>query len=269
MKNTLFLLSLLIISFPFTLPAEEAVLTGDTTRQFQWRKIDTKAFHDGEVLEYSLSFGVISIGNTRLELGKRETLNGRECYHVKFQVWTNSFADKVYKMRNTEEAWMDTESLCTHRYTKTINEKDMHWIKNVDFDHVNGTFTYTERNVSNPNEHRTVEGNVPPYISDELTALYYVRTQPLEVGKEYIVDTQSEDKMNRTKYVVLKKEKVKVKCGTFDCFKLEPLIFDTAKGDLKRQKLWLWITVDTRRLLVLMKSKLVIGSITTELEKMP
>jgi hypothetical protein len=65
---------------------------------------------------------------------------------------------------------------------------------------------------------------------------------------------------------VIGKEKVTVPAGTFDCFVIEPIM--EAGGLFKNSgKLTIWITDDNRRIPVLMKSKIPVGSIDAVLQE--
>ncbi|MBW2193775.1 MAG: DUF3108 domain-containing protein, partial [Deltaproteobacteria bacterium] len=66
---------------------------------------------------------------------------------------------------------------------------------------------------------------------------------------------------------VIKKEKIKVPGGTYNTYVLEPElehiggVFEKSKN----AKIRLWVTADERRILVKVKSKVVVGSFTGEL----
>ena len=61
---------------------------------------------------------------------------------------------------------------------------------------------------------------------------------------------------------VVKKERVSVDAGTFNCILVQtPIGPFSNKSDLN-----IWLTDDARRIPVLMKSKIIIGSVRAELE---
>jgi len=60
---------------------------------------------------------------------------------------------------------------------------------------------------------------------------------------------------------VLGRERVKVPAGEFDCVAIEPML--NAGGIFKNKgRLVIWITDDARRMPVLMRSKVTIGSVS-------
>ncbi len=63
---------------------------------------------------------------------------------------------------------------------------------------------------------------------------------------------------------MLEKETISVTAGTFECYVVEPLL--KSVGVFKHEgQLKVWLTVDRLRLPVLMKSKVLVGSIAAEL----
>jgi hypothetical protein len=107
---------------------------------------------------------------------------------------------------------------------------------------------------------------VPPFVQDVLSALYYVRTLNLVVGKSIFIDNHAEKKIYPLEVKVYKKEKVEVPAGKFNCWKVEPFLKST--GIFRQEgRLIVWLTDDSRKLPVLMKSKVTIGSISVRLQE--
>jgi hypothetical protein len=78
------------------------------------------------------------------------------------------------------------------------------------------------------------------------------------------VDNHTDKKNYPLEVKVLKKERVEVDAGTFDCLVVQPIL--QAAGVFEQKgTLTVWLTDDQKKMPVLMKSKVVIGSITTEL----
>ena len=93
-----------------------------------------------------------------------------------------------------------------------------------------------------------------------------MRTQPLEEGKSIYVDNFTDGKQYSLEVRVLRREKISVTAGTFDCIVVEPLL--QTVGVFKHEgKLTVWLTDDRLRMPVLMKSKILVGSVSAELTK--
>ena len=85
-----------------------------------------------------------------------------------------------------------------------------------------------------------------------------------EIGKSYMIDNFIDGKLFTTEVKVVKKETIDVEAGTFDCIVVEPLL--TSAGVFKHEgSLKVWLTDDRLKMPVMMKSKVLVGSITAEL----
>ncbi len=99
---------------------------------------------------------------------------------------------------------------------------------------------------------------------DPLSSFYYVRTLPLEVGKSVYVDVFDNKKLYKAEVQVLKREVVETPAGTFNTILIKPIIKSEGifhkKGDL-----YIWLTDDSKRIPVLLKTKVSIGSVKATL----
>jgi hypothetical protein len=108
-------------------------------------------------------------------------------------------------------------------------------------------------------------GEIPPYVQDPLSALYYVRAMDLEVGKEYELAANSGGKNWTMKVIVKAAENVDLPQGTFHCLRLEPVL--TGEGIFKSKgKLEVWVTDDERKIPVRMQSEVAVGSFTVDMK---
>jgi hypothetical protein len=107
---------------------------------------------------------------------------------------------------------------------------------------------------------------VPRYVQDILSSFYYVRTLPMEIGSYFDIDNLSDKTVYPLRILIHKKEKIKVPAGEFKCIQVEPVIrgegIFNQKGRLK-----IWLTDDERKIPVLMKSEVFIGSVDAKLVK--
>jgi hypothetical protein len=114
------------------------------------------------------------------------------------------------------------------------------------------------------NEEAAEEKTIAPFSEDLISCFYYFRLLPMQVGKTYAIPTQSSGKNYQLYVRVLDREKVTVPAGTFDCFRLKPIVKEDTvfrnKGEID-----LWVTTDQRRMPVKVESGIVIGSIDIDL----
>lgn len=217
------------------------------------RYVDNLAFGVGEFLKFDLNYGFINAGTATLEVSELVDHNGRPAYRLVSTANSNKFFSSFYPVRDRAESILDAVGLFSWRFDKDLREGRYRSHREYDFDQVNHKVFY---------EADTIE--IVPYCQDALSTLYFVRTQPLEVGKSILVDNFTDGKKYPLEIKVHRRESIKTAAGTFNCLVVEPIM--RATGIFKHEgKLTVWLTDDRLRLPVLMKSKVVVGAITAEL----
>ena len=224
---------------------------GDTLKTE--REVPNLSFGVGERLKFKVRWGPIKAGNATMEIPEIIEYNGRKCFRIVSIAESSKFFSAFFKVRDRVESITDVEGLYSLHFEKHIREGKFQADKSVDFDQQNH-LALTDKD--------TIP--VPPFVQDVLSALYYVRTQSLEIGKSIFVDNHTDKKNYPLEVKVLKKERVEVDAGTFDCVVVQPIL--QAAGVFEQKgTLTVWLTDDQKKMPVLMKSKVMIGSITTEL----
>jgi hypothetical protein len=104
-------------------------------------------------------------------------------------------------------------------------------------------------------------------VQDALSSFYYTRFQPLPLGGSLLFDYHASRKSAPLLVRVLGRDRIETPLGRFNCVAIEPVL--NAGGVFKNTgRLVIWITDDERRMPVLMKSKVTIGSISVVLVDM-
>jgi len=217
------------------------------------RSVDNIAFGVGEWLHFDIGYGFINAGTATMEVKEIVEYNGRPAYQLVSTARSNKFFSSFFPVRDRVESIIDAIGLFSWRFEKNLREGNYRSHRQYAFDQINNYTVY---------KGDTME--VAPYVQDALSILYYIRTQPLEVGKSIFVDNFTDGKNYPLEVRVLEKERIETKAGEFECLVLEPLM--RSSGIFKHEgRLTVWLTDDRLRLPVQMKSKVVVGSITAEL----
>ena len=216
---------------------------------------DVLPFGVGERLEFSIDYGIINAGHATMTVERLRRIAGQECLDIRTEAKSNGFFSKIYKVWDRAQTFMDRETLLPWRFEKHLREGSYRKDLVIKFDR-HGHYARYENDD---------EVMVHPHTQDELSAFYYVRMLPLEVGQDVFIDNHTNRKNYPLKVIVHGRETVKVDAGTFDCLVIEPVIQEggifTAKGTLT-----IWVTDDERRIPVKMRTKIVVGSITASLK---
>jgi len=219
------------------------------------RVVTNRAFGVGERFEFSVGYGMINAGTAVMEIPDMVKLDGRKCFHIVSTAQSNKFFSVFFKVDDKVESFMDMYGLYSLRYDKHIREGKFKTDMSMTFDqdkHL--ALYYGGRDTF----------QVPDYVQDVLSAFYFIRTQDLQVGKSILIDNHTDKKTYPLEVKVLRKEKVKVPAGVFDCVVVEPMLKTPGIFEQKGS-LTVWLTDDEVKMPVLMKSKVIIGSISTEL----
>lgn len=118
------------------------------------------------------------------------------------------------------------------------------------FDRSKGIMTWTSRDPNNPSaEPRHAVADFTGQLQDLLSAIYFIRTQPLEVGKTFDVFIGDGGRVYTIPVKVIEKKRMKTVLGRVDVLHVQPELFghdrliDDEKGEFS-----IWITDDARHI---------------------
>ena len=211
-------------------------------------------FKVGELLTYTLQFNVIKMGRGYLSVESIDHTSGVPSYHVKFQANTRKFADRIFRVRDQIDIWLNKTDLTTLKIIKQINEGKYHrdYYTSIDY---NNSIAITNKD--------TIKINGA--VRDPYSLLYYFRTIPLEIGKILDFTTFDNKKLTAFQIIVDGKETVETPAGTFPCIIVKP--FREGKTLLKNEgDMKIWFSDDELRLPVQIQIKLKFGSMLLQLK---
>jgi len=201
----------------------------------------------GERLDYDVKFSAVKVGSGYMEAVGYEPVRGVNALHVKFTVRGGTF---FYRVNDVLESWIDTARFVSLRHNQELSEGSRDRTRRFEF--------FPERSTLSQDGKPEEPGVAEPL--DEATFLYFVRRVPLEVGRTYEFTRYFRPDRNPVRLVVLRRERIKVPAGTFNTIVIQPII--KAKGLFSEGgKAQVWLTDDSARVLVQMKSSLPIGSL--------
>ncbi len=250
---TLSAVVVLMSAAPESTPALEAYADGAL------RYMPNTAFGYGEKLTFNLGYKFITAGQAVMEIGEKPaTISGRPCYDVKFNVRTTNSFDKVFKVRDRYQTYLDVDGIFPWRFEQQVREGDYSrdFAANID---------------QRSNVAKTTEGSfkVQPFVHDILSAFYYTRAidvRSMKKGQSFSLKNFYGKKTYDLRVKILGRERVTVDAGTFDCVVVEPMV---AEGGLFKSegRILVYMTDDDRKIPVKVSAKVVIGSIDGTLTK--
>ena len=189
-----------------------------------------------------------------------ETLNDIQSYHFRMTAKTYPFVDFFCKVRDRIDGYTDlgmTHSILYKKRNQGKTKRDVIVHFNWDKQEVNySNFGRKRKSVL-----------ILPSSFDPLSVFYAFRRYALQDSTEIGVPVTDGKKCVMGKAKVIKRETVAVARGTYDTYLVEPElkhiggVFEKSRD----AKLQIWVTADSRKMPVRIKSKVVVGSFVAEL----
>jgi hypothetical protein len=240
-----------------TRSAERSSAT-DTSGNFRFRTVDNDAFGTGEKLVFDVNYGFITAGEAVLEIPAYDTVAGRRCFRVEFRVNSLPSFSWIYRVADRYVTFIDEQTISPWRFEQHVREGSYSRDFFAEFDQRHNTATTPEG-----------EYAVPPYVHDILSAFYYARTfdySSMRPGDRLRLYNFYKDTTNELAVKFLGRQELEVTAGTFRTIVIEPLV---KEGGLFKSegRIVIWLTDDERKMPVRVNTKVIIGSIDTELRE--
>ncbi len=219
-------------------------------------------FSTGERLEYAVTVARVRLGRAMLSVEAEEEIRGVPTYRLALEVEIKA---PFLRFSDREVSWLATEPFRSIVFERRREEGSKHDYRRYLFDH--GALRY-DSEVWDPTSQQFTrvpggdsEGTIPAGAIDEISALFVLRTLSLEPGAVHTMDTYLDGGEEAIVFRVIGRERVKVPEGRFDVVVVEPDI--PALGPFQAEKeARIYITDDTRRLIVKITTRTKVGLLT-------
>jgi hypothetical protein len=212
-----------------------------------------------QTLVYDVDWRVFPAGTATFHLksdGAREhisaTATSLGTFHLLFPVddQYNSVFDRV--------------TGCSYEYRQQVQEGHRRVKRRMTLDYSKGQQELSEDNLVSGTS-KAKNSPIPPCVTDVLSGMFYVATQPLEVGHDLRFPLADSGRVVAVTVKVEAKEKVKTPAGNFSTIRVQPT---AAAGVVKnRGTISIWYSDDARHLPVQVRAHLFWGTITMRLTK--
>lgn len=221
------------------------------------------SYKTGELINYSIHYGVITGGVASLELIS-ELVNGKEIWHSKLIAKTTGVADAVYKVLDVYESFIDPATQLPVKSIRNISEGRYKKYNVVQFDHKtradSAILTSDLTGI-----HVTQKG-----IHDILSCFYYFRNSILPVGSNLkegeliTIMTWFTDELYPIRLRYIGTEVVKTKAGKIKCLKFNP-VTETGRLFKTEEDVSFWFSADKNYLPVKVRFDIFVGAFTVEM----
>jgi hypothetical protein len=217
-------------------------------------------FLPGEKASYQVRWSFVVGGQVDIAVEKNRRFNDLDAWHFSLAAKTYPYVDLFYKVRERIDSYTDKGINHSLFYSKVEKGKNRRDIK-VSFDWQTNEAIYQNFD-EKPRTVKIEEGTFDP-----LSVYFFLRTRdigrissmtrPVTDGKTLVLGTAK----------ILRRESIAVPAGHFDTYVVEPDM-KKVQGVFEKSKnarLLVWLTADSRHLMVRAESKVVVGSIVAEL----
>lgn len=221
---------------------------------------DRPPFLPGERLTYALRWGSVPAGTVVLEVLPAETICGVKAHHFAMTANSNSFVDAFYPVRNRFDGYADLDMKRSLLYRAHQREGRHRREECVVFDWSVSMVQY--ENFGKKRKPLSIQ----PETFDPLSVFYAFRRQPLQRGLSLHAGVTDGKKWVLGTALVLDRQRVRVPCGEFDAFVVEPDLRDVG-GVFKKSddvSMKIWVTADEYRIPVRVVSRIVLGEFVAE-----
>lgn len=214
-----------------------------------------EAFKPGEFLCFSIDYGFVNAGWAEMEVVSIVEYKGRLAYNLQTRAGTNKTFSVIFPVEDRVVSLLDMEEFYSLRHEKHLREGNYS---------ADRWFTFDQE------KHRAISKNYNietyPRVLDVLGAFYFVRTLEMEPGDTFYLPNHTDGKNYPLRVAVHRREEVTVPAGTFKTIVVEPIL--SAPGIFEHKgNVFVWLTDDKKKMPVLMKTKIVIGSIDASLRE--
>ena len=217
-----------------------------------------RPFATGERLTYAITFLGMRAGTAVMEVQDTTPIEDHPALKLVTTAKSSSTVTKFYPVDNRVESIVDAESLLpvhlmfTRREGKKKNDFD------VTFHRAEGTVLSIKDGVS-----ETLP--IPPGTHDLISCLYYIRSLPsIQLGSSVMLTLHHDKKNYRVEVRTEGVEKVQGLRGEVEAIRL--LVIMPFQGlFLNEGNIRVWLTNDAHRVPLMMKAKIIIGSVVARL----
>jgi len=224
----------------------------------------TAPFASGETTDYDISWRVFGAGRAKMSVV--EVPGNPQKWKATVEANSTAFVSKLYQVADIFRSTFQADSYCSEQLIKDIHEGKRNRDIRIDFNSERKIASIREMDLTANRQVRAQENPIPACAFDVVSALYYVRTLKLEVGKPFQVPLNDGGHTLLIDVEVQAKEEIKTPAGVFKTIRIEPLVFG---GTLfkKSGRMQIWLTDDAAHRMIQLKARLFIGNITATAAK--
>lgn len=259
------------------------LISGQTATSSVPSVVRTRSFEHGEELVYvaELSRSLlrkIDVAEFRFTShkeniptkGERDTTKADYELKLTGDVTSRGFFTRLFNLHFREriESIVDPASFTVQKTRRLDEHGKRTRISEAVYDHAKGIVSWTERDPNNPDSSpRVVSTPFIGRVQDVLSAIYYLRTQPLQVGKSFEVTISNSGRVYQVPVRVVEKRRLTTVLGRVETFQVDPLVFGEDRLIRGEGQFSIWLVNDSKRIPAKARIKTEYGTFDITLKK--
>ena len=200
---------------------------------------------------YTLAGAYVGAGEV-VFINQLEQFQRKPVWHITSAGRTFNSYDWFYKVRDTYETYIDTQTMLPVKFVRNVNEAGKHIYNSVLFNHTQGNAVSTNGVFK-----------ITSCVQDVLSVIYNARNidfNQYKPGQKIPVNLFLDDEEHPVYVRYLGKEILTTRYGKYKTIKFRPLLIEGTifKGG---EKMEVWVTDDANKLPVLVNTPILVGSI--------
>jgi hypothetical protein len=234
----------------------------------------------GEKLMYSIDwdppwylffFPHMQAGNAELFIEGKDKFKGRDVLRIRFKIYSSGLLSRLSGMEISDDFIFlsDPETLCTLKVSKKIREGKRK--RQLDVEYLPATrqlhITEYDESVEPPTLKRDiVKDDIPACVRDPFSALYYLRSFPLDDDSEMTSAIGNDDVVKEVRTRVEKLEALDTTAGKIPAWRIQT---EALMGALfkKGGEFKIWLTADDRQVPLQFEAKVPLGRVMGKLQE--
>jgi len=221
-------------------------------------------FAPGEKLTYSITWSAFEAGEVTATL-QRTANDPHDDYEAVTTARSHGFVSLLYNLNDEFRSRFNPDTSCSAGISKQVVEGRRHKRTEITFDSTRKLAILDEHNLAKPSEPpKHTEEAIPACVQDVVSAFYYLRNEPMQVGDHIHVPINDGSKTTEVIVEVQAREEIDTPLGRRAAFRVEPTVF----GSLYKRKgrMLIWFSDDAQRLPLRIKAIISVGAITGTLQ---
>lgn len=225
-------------------------------------------FRTGERYVFDVTYFGATAGELVMMLLSPKTVAERPVFHIRAEARTASVFSLFYRMNDVAESFMDSTALVSHKFSLKLDESMQQRDVLELYDQRKNTVHYWSKldHKKKGKAQEQKEISIKPFAQDGLSAFFFLRTLPLEIGKVFEFPVVTNGKLRDVRVTVVRRENLQTKIGEIPAIVVKPdVVLD---GVLKTYgDSYVWISDDNRRIILKVDAKIKIGSVIAYLRE--